>query len=410
MQHIFDKAPCLYFATAEDGTIVDVNERLCTMLQYDREELAGKKVEMLFTIATKIFHQTHFYPLLKIQGNAYEIYITLQRKDGEHIPVLVNAERKEVDGKTLNLYAGIIVQNRKKFEDELIAARRNAEDALNENTVLTEAKYQLQVHMEELDRQVALAQKQNDELHQFSRVVTHDMQEPLRKLALFSSYFMEVQDEQEQHKLVERMRGVLEQMRQIMSGLQQYVWLNDAKMLVEDLDLYDILSVVVKRVEEENPDVFLEIDVECDEKISGDREQVELLFYHILSNAVRFRRGEKAEVSITLHKVQRNQFQHLEGRYKYIDHIMITVTDSGIGFDPVYKNKLFALFRRLHPGSGRGTGLAICKKITERHSGTILIDSTLNGGTTVTVYLPCINVPGSLSSAAHQLNHGTGKQ
>src|ERR1044072_3391538 len=102
MQHLPDQAPCLYFSSADDGTLLEVNERLCTVLQYHRDELVGKKNEILFTISTRIFQQTHFFPLLKMQGHAEEIYISLQRKDGEQVPVLINAERKIINDAAVN--------------------------------------------------------------------------------------------------------------------------------------------------------------------------------------------------------------------------------------------------------------------------------------------------------------------
>jgi sigma-B regulation protein RsbU (phosphoserine phosphatase) len=388
MQNLFDQAPCLYFSSADDGTLLDVNDRLCEVLQYDRDELTGKKSEIIFTIATRIFQQTHFFPLLKMQGHAEEIYITLQKKDGEQVPVLMNAERKVVGDTAVTMHVGIIVYNRKKFEEELIAAKKEAQNALHESTALIHAKQQLQKHSEELDRQIFLANKQNNELNQFSRVVTHDMEEPLRKLSLFSGMLIEGHGEKEQKKLVERMKKVSDQMHNILSGLQQYVWLNDAPLEIERISFHTLLSSVVKKLEAEFPGVRLQIETEIHEDFEGDPGQVQLLFYHLLSNAIRFRKGEEVFISIVSHKVQLNQFKNMEGRYKYVDHTRITITDKGIGFNPAYKTQLFELFKRLHNESGRGVGLAICKKIADNHHGSISIDSKLNEGTTVTIYLP----------------------
>ncbi|MBO9681718.1 MAG: PAS domain-containing sensor histidine kinase [Flavisolibacter sp.] len=388
MQNLFDQAPCLYFSSADDGTLLEVNDCLCAVLQYHRNELTGKKSEIIFTIATRIFQQTHFFPLLKMQGHAEEIYITLKRKDGEQVPVLINAERKMVGDTAVSMHVGIIVYNRKKFEEELIAAKKEAQNALHENTALIHARQQLQKRSEELDRQISLVNKQNNELNQFSRVVTHDMQEPLRKLSLFSGMLIEGHGEKEQRRLVERIKKVSDQMHSILSGLQQYVWLNDAPLDIERISFNILLSSVVKKLEAEFPGVRLEIKTEIHEDFEGDTEQVQLLFYHLLSNAVRFRKGDEVFISIVLHKVQLNQFKNMEGRYKYVDHTKITITDKGIGFNPAYKTQLFELFKRLHNESGRGVGLAICKKITNNHHGSIAIDSKLNEGTTVTIYLP----------------------
>src|SRR6476646_10387200 len=109
-----DSAPCLFFAIRDDGTVASVNDTFCIKLGYTKEEITGQKSERFFSIASRIFQQTHFLPLLKMQGYAEEIYITLKAKDGSHLPVLINAQRKEIDGEDTTLYAGIIVYNRKK--------------------------------------------------------------------------------------------------------------------------------------------------------------------------------------------------------------------------------------------------------------------------------------------------------
>lgn len=409
MRNLLDQAPCIYFSLADDGTLLEVNDRLCHVLQYHREELIGKKSEIIFPVATRIFQQTHFFPLLKMQGHAEEIYITIKRKDGEQVPVLINAERKMEGDTAVSVHVGIIVYNRKKFEEELIAARKLAENALNENTDLIKTKQQLQSQTEELSRQVFLVARQNNELQQFSRVVTHDMEEPLRKLSLFSGMLLEGYEEKEQKKLLERIKKVSQQMRTILSGLQQYVWLSDAPLSIERIQFSEILPLIAKRIEGEFPGAELLIETQTPGDFEGDREQVQLLFYHLLSNAVRFRKGEKAFVSIACHKVQLNLLRNMEGRYKYVDHARITVSDKGIGFNPAHKTQLFELFKRLHNESGRGVGLAICKKITDNHSGSISIDSKTNEGTTVTIYLPATVANGDNELVSETRLKTTGK-
>ena len=124
MEQNLDKAPCLYFASGDDGTILEANEKLCAVLGYAKEELLGKKTELFFTLATRIFYQTHFFPLLKMQQSASEIFISLKAKNGTEQPLLLNAESTTENGSVIIRFAGIVVHNRKKFEDELVAARK----------------------------------------------------------------------------------------------------------------------------------------------------------------------------------------------------------------------------------------------------------------------------------------------
>jgi sigma-B regulation protein RsbU (phosphoserine phosphatase) len=223
MNPLNNLAPFLYFSTADNGSILDVNDFLCKHLQYNRDELVGKKVDLIFTLATRIFQQTHFFPLLKMQGYAEEIYISLKRRDGEELPVLINARRSSETGDAVNYYAGIVVHHRKQFEEDLIAARKEAEKALQENTLLLAAKQDLQRHSELLDRQMTLLNKQNEELMQFNRILTHDMQEPLRKLTLFTNLLQAEDRKEAQSNNLKKLSKITNQMKSILSGLQQYI-------------------------------------------------------------------------------------------------------------------------------------------------------------------------------------------
>ncbi|MBD0332577.1 MAG: PAS domain-containing protein [Chitinophagaceae bacterium] len=389
MKNYFDQAPCLYFSSADDGTVIDVNETLCTKLGYTKDELLGQKADVIFTLPTRIFHQTHFFPLLKMQGHAEEIYITLQAKNKNQIPVLLNAERKVINGEAVILHTGIIVLNRKKFEDELIAAKKAAEAALHENTALVQAKQELQKHMEELDQQIRLVNKQNEELRQFNRVVTHDLQEPLRKISVFASMVLEDGDKQNQKKATGNLVRVSEQMRSIVSGLQQFVWLTETPIKPTQVHLNVLLRAVQQQLEKEYPQVKLVIETEELEPVQADRDHMHLLFYQLLSNAIRFRKpGNEVHVSLSANSLLLNIFQNIEGKYKYSEFVRLQVKDYGIGFDIEYKEQVFELFKRLHPVSGLGVGLSLCKKIIENHQGSITIDSKAGEGTTVTVLLP----------------------
>ena len=170
----FEDAPCGYFSFFDDGNIHIVNDTLCSLLGYSKPELEGKNIELLFTLPTKIFYQTHFFPLVKMQAHAEEIFITLLTKSGEYLPVLLNAKRVE-HTRPLTVCAFIVVHNRKRFEDELVNARNEAEKALKENSMLQQIRNELQNHSEQLDKQIQTVNKQNNELRQLNHVVTHSL-------------------------------------------------------------------------------------------------------------------------------------------------------------------------------------------------------------------------------------------
>lgn len=383
---IIETFPALYFSVTEDGRLLNVNSKLCEKLGYSEVELKGEKTELIFTVATRIFQQTHLVPLLKMQGFAEEIYITLQTKQKQSLPVIINAERKKVDGEYQTFYAGIIVQTRKKFEDELVAAKKEAQSALHQNTALHQAKDELQENLEQLDRHMQLANKQNEELRQYNKVVTHDLQEPLRKLFMFMDIL--ANNAEETSLIVEKIKKVSAQMRSILSGLQQYVWLTDTRPVLKQTDLNKVLKKASLQVKQEFASINLKLEAEDIPLVEADEEQVGFLFHQLLANAMQFRKGTEVSVKLTASSIMLNKFRNIANKYKYEPFLKLQFADDGTGFDAIYKDQVFELFKKLHPESGRGVGLSLCKKIIENHNGSIAIDSKLNIGTTITLYLP----------------------
>ena len=393
MESYLNLAPCLYFSSLDDGTILECNETLCRQLGYERQVLIGAKIDKLFTVATKIFQQTHLFPLLKMQGFANEIFITLLSSEGEHLPVLINVERKLHNDKTISAFIGIVVHNRKKFEDELVAARKAAETALNENTSLLEAKRQLQQTAEQLDQQLVHIKTMNAELLQFNRVVTHDLQEPLRKLFVFSNMLLEADTSDSNNKTVRRIKSVLEQMRSIVSGLQQFVWLAETERKPVSIDLEKLVRLIKSELEKLHVGIAIHLSIKDLTTVVADREQMYFLLAEIFGNAVRFRKSpDEVFIHISADILQLNQFKETHDKYKYEDYIRIEIRDEGVGFDGTYKDQVFELFKRLHPASGSGIGLSLCKKIVENHGGAIAVNSAQNNGTTITILLPLINL------------------
>ncbi|HTE25691.1 sensor histidine kinase [Flavitalea sp.] len=386
---LLDKAPCGYFAFSDDGTLFEVNDTLASILKYSKELLIGKNVEIIFTISTRIFYQTHFFPLVKLQGHAEELYITMLTSDGDHLPVLLNANRLDFDNRKLTCCAFITVPNRKKFEDELLLARKAAENALKENTALLQAKADLQSQTVHLDRQMEQAKRQNHELKQFSHVVTHNLKEPLRKILLFTDKLKS----EVQSPTLSKLLKSSDHLKAVVGGLQQYLWLNEK---INDFTQVDLNKVVTSATEqlynEIDPSLMLLTKHPLD-ILEGDREQLQLLFYHLFSNAVKFRKNHQVQVSIHSTIMKRNVFRSVENKYKYKDYLKLEFKDDGIGFEPRYREHIFELFRKLDLTPGQGLGLALCRKIVENHFGFIEAESEINNYTKIIVWLPLSQQP-----------------
>ncbi len=131
VEALFDDAACGLLLTRPDGTILRVNRTFCGWLGYRSDELLGRhRVQDLLTMGARIFHQTHWAPLLQIQGSVAEVKLDVVHRAGHTIPLLLNAVRREHPEGVFHELAVTAVQDRHAYERELLDARRRAEDLL----------------------------------------------------------------------------------------------------------------------------------------------------------------------------------------------------------------------------------------------------------------------------------------
>lgn len=385
-QASFDDAPCGYFAFTDQGLLLEVNSTLCTLLGYQKDDMIGKNIEFIFTLPTRIFYQTHFFPLLKLKGNAEEIFVTLLTREGIHLPVLLNAKRT-VGANPVNSCAFIVVANRKKFEDELIAAKNAAEKSLLENHELKAIRSVLQEQTIHLDKQIEVVNKQNNELKQINHAATHTLKESVRKIYLNAQRMKEAENVPEFENYMDNLLNASVKIKSVISSLQQYIWLNEISTEYTEVDLNKLIENLTSQIKNNNNSV-LNVTSEPLPVIFADSRQMALLFDALFSNAIKFRKGNKAEIIITSSLIRKNIYKHIQGKYNYHDYLKLQVNDSGLGFDPEFKDEVFGLFKKFHYGEGHGAGLAICKKIVENHQGTISAESKLNEFTKIEMILP----------------------
>lgn len=124
-----DTAPCGYLSFTDDGTIERINRTFSDLLEYEPAEIEGHKIDNLLPIASRIFYQTHFFPLLKMQGKVTEIYFSVRTKSRIDIPMLVNAVRRQKKEIFVNDCILIPIHQRIRYEDEILHAQKAAEAA-----------------------------------------------------------------------------------------------------------------------------------------------------------------------------------------------------------------------------------------------------------------------------------------
>ena len=280
-----------------------------------------------------------------------------------------------------------------KHQHDLEDINEDLETKINERT------QELRVYSDELARS-------NRELEDFAFVASHDLQEPLRKIRAFGnrldSGYKDVMDERGQDFLA-RMLNAAERMSMLISDLLAFSRVSTRGRDFEDVNLNDVIHAVVDDLEIAIEEKGAQINIATLPTIRADKSQIDQLFLNILSNALKF----QAEDTIPVVNVETSSPDpaDMEGLLLADEYnwLKITIADNGIGFDQSFAEKIFAPFQRLHGRSeykGTGIGLAVCRRIVERHNGKISAQSTPGEGTLFTIVLPIDSEPfGSINNS-----------
>jgi signal transduction histidine kinase len=153
-QEALDTAPCGFLAFTDDGKLAWINTTLLQLLGYELAELQGRSLEMILPVASRIFYQTHFFPLLKLHDKVEEIYLSIQTKQKDILPILVNAVRRERDTRMMNECSVVLMRQRLRYEEEILVAKKTAEAAIQAeyqaNAALQQAQIELKAKQIEL--------------------------------------------------------------------------------------------------------------------------------------------------------------------------------------------------------------------------------------------------------------------
>jgi light-regulated signal transduction histidine kinase (bacteriophytochrome) len=236
--------------------------------------------------------------------------------------------------------------------------------------------------------------RSNEELQSFNRVVSHDLQEPLRKIQLFISRISEDDKETLSEKLrlyFDKIESAAERMQTLINNLLTYSSMEGKHRNFESVNLNEILEKVkadlVNTIDETGAILnFGNLPI-----IKGVSHQFEQLFSNLISNAIKYRSENRIpQITIRSEKISRNKLPEIFYKSENFYH-KITVTDNGIGFHAKHSKKIFEVFQRLHHKSeysGTGIGLSICKKVVENHRGYIFATSEPEKGSVFVLYLP----------------------
>ena len=232
-----------------------------------------------------------------------------------------------------------------------------------------------------LERRAAELARSNEELDQFASIASHDLQEPLRKVRTFTEQLVVTEGDrlsETGRDYLQRTNAAAERMQRLIEDLLRFSRVTTQGHPFQSVDLGEITRQVLVDLEAQVEDTHAVVQVGTLPTINADELQIRQLLQNLVSNALKFHReGVAPEVEIDATVAD--------------GWVRLSVRDNGIGFDPRYNQRIFRVFERLHGRTeypGTGIGLALCRKIAERHGGQIIAESQSGAGSTFIVTLP----------------------
>jgi light-regulated signal transduction histidine kinase (bacteriophytochrome) len=289
-------------------------------------------------------------------------------------------------------------------ESKLLSANSSLQKEI-EDRKLSEEKIQ---HLnQQLIENNAHLKQMNEELDQFAYMASHDLQEPLRKIQMFSDKIMVKKDpDEETTKYFSKIISASRRMQSLINNLLDFSRHSVRSSDFKKTDLNQLLKETLNELELDIEKSGAKIHIGNLPEIAAVPGLMQQLFYNLLSNAVKFRKKAVAPViDINAAEMTPEEFLQLSGHVNGSIYYKITVTDNGIGFDEQYSEDIFKVFKRLHSYQqyeGTGVGLSICKKIVEQHGGFIRARSAVEKGSTFIIGLPATQPRPSSENTVNQ--------
>lgn len=396
----YDSAPCGFVSSLPDGLIVKANHTFFEWLGYRPDQVIGlRRFESLLTIAGRIYYQTHFAPLLRMQGFISEVALELACANGGRAPVFVNSVVKlsESGAPRVVLTTLFLASSRRRYEQELLHAKRAAEEARTALETLT-ASLERQVEAEVVRRlhvESALQQAQKMEaLGQLTGGVAHDFN---NMLAIIAGGVQRIGRAIERPDAGERAQQIERGHAMAMEGIER------AKALAQRLlafsrrqelapkalnpsDLIEGMSTLLREALGGRASLTTDLDA-APWRIYADASQLENALLNLAVNA-RDAMGEGGAVRIVARNCPAEDLPaDVAGRGG--DFVLIAVADNGPGMSEDVLQRAFEPFFTTK-GEGRGTGLGLSQVhgFVRQSGGHVRIESALGAGTTIELYLP----------------------
>jgi PAS domain S-box-containing protein len=356
-QSWFQDAPVACHEVDRNGVLLCVNQAECELLGFSEAEMVGRPIWDFMAPEDREKTRTGLLQRIADEQPLAPLEREYKRRDGSSVVMEIHQKRiRDASGRPTGLRTFLLD----------ITQRKRAEITL----------------LEQADK----LSRSNAELEQFAYVASHDLQEPLRKIQAFGDRLKTKYDAglgPEGLDYLTRMQNAAARMQILIQDLLSLSRVASNAKPFTSVDLGDVVRTVVSDLEMRIQDAQGRVEIGALPVIFGDRGQMAQLFQNLIGNGLKFRKpGESPVVKID------SQAQTLPSG---VAGWQINVEDNGIGFDEKYRDRIFQIFQRLHGRNeyeGTGIGLAICRKIVDRHGGSVTANSSPGAGAKFIITLP----------------------
>jgi PAS domain S-box-containing protein len=371
-----------------EGMVETFNAAAEHILGYPSATVIGQPIDAYIQQASGKSATVADMPWLSInqRGEAVGLH-----KEGHQVPLLVTWSIFDLHGEqrvTILLHDITERKSAEALREKLLQELRTERTRLQQLSESLEER--VETRTADLDRTNKVLEYRNRELQDFAYVASHDLQEPLRKIQAFSGLLISEfggQINEDGLFYVDRMKDAAARMSRLISDLLAFSRITTQAKPYEEVDLNEIIEGVLYDLEIRLEETGGIVKVEPLPAIEADPMQMQQLFLNLISNGLKFHREDLPPVIHIRGCIEeRGLLVGVDGEVCRFE-----IADNGIGFDEKYADRIFSPFQRLHGRGeyeGTGMGLAICRRIVERHDGLISVLSEPDKGTTFVVRLP----------------------
>ena len=362
---MFEHAACGLARTTEEGVFVLVNQTFCNWIGREPDDLIGKiRLQDLLSMGGKIFHQTHWAPLLQMQKSVSEVKLEVMLPSGQSVPMVMNALLRQHHGDYFHDIAAFIARDRDKYERQLLESRRTME--------------QLVKHTQELHED---AKEQTSFAEQMMGIVSHDLRNPLSTIQMGTELLMRSDPTAKQMGMLGRIGRATARATHLIADLLDLTKARLGKGMTVAYTPVDLRTLIAEAIEELSlvyPNAHFIHTHQGDGTCRGDALRLVQMIGNLVSNAAAY---GLAGAPITLTSIVE------------VDTFCVEVHNHGA---PIPAEIQAALFKPMVRGVGElgtssrsiGLGLFIVSQIVKAHGGAVTLESTSEHGTTFRARIP----------------------